>query len=134
MTTETGPTGQPCISPQETSSGHRILETRTSIRIIFPRNLIPEILARCGEPVDEESPAHYAQETAHALEKTREVVLARWLERNQTVIYTPTSATPLNEDEISSCLKILLHQEDILYERVLKELGGGKKVILSSSF
>lgn len=135
MTIEARPNSSVVHPPAE--EGLRTLETRTSLRVIIPKNSISEILARCGDP-DEGSPAYYAEETARALQKTREVIvtLAPWPERNQTVIHTPILVAPLNRDEISSYFRILFHQEedDILYEMVLQRLKDGKKVIISSTF
>lgn len=137
MTAETDTTIVHLGIPSQEIPSCKLLETLKALRIIFPRNLISELSARCGKPADENSPAYYAKETARALQKTREVIvtLAPWLERNQTVIHTPILVAPLNRDEISSYFRILFHQEedDILYEMALQRLKDGKKVIISST-
>lgn len=131
MTAEIDQTAQRGIPDQETP-GYRILETPTSLRIIIPKSRIPEILARCKDYAERWSPEHYAKQTVDALEETREVILVS-LPDNQTYIRTPFSHMTFNGDKILSYFKILLYQEDDLYERVLKELEGGKKIIISST-
>lgn len=132
MTPETDQTVWQSI-PEQEISGYRILETPKALRVIFPKSRIPEILEQCKDYVEEWSPAHYAKQTADALEKTREVILAPWPERKQTVIHTPTLAAPLSRDQVSSYLELLFPQKDGLYERVLTALEGGKKIIISSA-
>lgn len=155
MTAETGPKEQ--LLPVLEILEYRILETPTSVRIIFPTTAVQNAILSQGfassvfwqelcdqtalanpskQKIEELRAAFLASETIQGLKNTREIILAPWPLKECTVVKTPLYSMSLNDYGIRVFLQILFPGPDKvpILEKALKTFEENRRVILSSAF